>query len=68
MNKFDKKYYTTLNYVNYLSRSEKYDKLCEEIIEFLNCFNLLKKESRILDYGCAVGFLLDAFYKRNYKK
>lgn len=68
MNKFDEKYYTTLNYVNYLSRSEKYDKLCEEIIEFLNCFNLLKKESRILDYGCAVGFLLDAFHKRNYKK
>ena len=67
MNPFDEKYYTSLNYVGYLNRSGKYDKLCEEIVDFLNCLSLIKKDSKILDYGCAVGFLLDAFYKRDFK-
>lgn len=63
---YDKKYYETLNYVNYLDRKLKYVKHAQEIQTLLSSFNLLPYDSKILDYGCATGFLLESFKDLGY--
>jgi len=62
-----KEYYTTGNYNSYLSKGEKYYKLSCEIIGFFNSISLNKKDHKILDFGCAVGFLLDGFRKEGFQ-
>ena len=63
---FDKKYFTSINYTNYLSRYERYENLATEIGRLLETLSLLNKDSECLDYGCAVGFLPKAFGKKGY--
>ena len=58
---YDKNYYTNANYANYLEREGRYKKLAEEVYQMLHSFNLINKQSKILDYGCAVGHLLIGF-------
>jgi 2-polyprenyl-3-methyl-5-hydroxy-6-metoxy-1,4-benzoquinol methylase len=60
---YDKEYYESNNYTNYLAREDRYLRLANEIIEYLSKMNLVK--SPVLDFGCAVGFLLKAFEKHN---
>lgn len=49
---YDGCYYRTGNYVDYLDRGDRYRRLAVEILPHLR--------APILDYGCAVGFLVDA--------
>ncbi len=64
---FDENYYTTVNYADYLDRYDRYEKLTVDIVDLLKKVGLQKKDSRILDYGCAVGFLVEALVKMGYK-
>lgn len=67
MNIFDKKYYETNNYTNYLERKDRYIKSVNEILDFLEKLNLFPKE-HVLDFGCAVGFVLEALQERKIEK
>lgn len=64
---YDENYYKTLNYADYLSRQERYDKLQDDICGLLSDLGLLKPDMNILDYGCAVGFLVKSFQDAGYK-
>jgi SAM-dependent methyltransferase len=64
--KYGKKYFESINYVNYLDRKNKYIKHAEDIKQLLESVSLLNPNSKILDYGCAVGFLLEGFKKQGY--
>jgi SAM-dependent methyltransferase len=59
---FDKQYYESNNYTNYLDRQDRYIRLAKEVCEFLEKMDLLK--GTVLDFGCAVGFLLKGLEKR----
>jgi hypothetical protein len=64
---FNEQYYKSINYTDYLHRSEKYVKTAEELDWFFRQkLSLLFYDSSILDYGCAVGFLLEGFKKLGY--
>lgn len=58
---FDKSYYESNNYTNYLGREDRYIKLADEVISHLKTFDLV--QSPILDFGCAVGFLMKGLEK-----
>ena len=66
MNPFTKDYYQTNNYVNYLDRQEKYKKTAGEITQLLSNIGIVKKDTTMLDYGCAVGFLSKALLDLGY--
>lgn len=57
---YNKEYYQTKNYKDYLSKKDRYMKLSNELNDFFDKIKILpKKNSKLLDYGCAVGFFLD---------
>lgn len=65
---FNEEYYKSINYTDYLQRSVKYEKMSEEIDWFFRQkINVINQDSYILDYGCAVGFLIEALNKLSYK-
>jgi len=68
MSKFEEQYFKNLNYSNYLERYGRYLKMAEELDFYLTKFGILSKSTKILDYGCSVGFLIKAFKKLGYKK
>ena len=68
MSKFEEQYFRNLNYSNYLERYGRYLKMAEELDFYLTKFGILSKSTKILDYGCSVGFLIKAFKKLGYKK
>lgn len=63
---FDKQYYKSRNYTNYLDREDRYIKMSEELISFLEKHEYINKTTKMLDYGCAVGFLINGIKKQNY--
>jgi hypothetical protein len=67
MNQYNKDYYKSVNYVTYLNRKPKYVKHVHEIDSLLKSFNLISANSKILDYGCAVGFLIEGFKEAGYQ-
>lgn len=64
---YEEDYYRTLNYSDYMSRGIRYEKTAEELSSLLRSVGLLQSGSRILDYGCAVGFLTKALSDLGYK-
>jgi len=66
-NQYTKDYYNSLNYINYLDREEKYKKHAIELDTLFNTLSLLNTQNTILDYGCAVGFLIEGFKSLGYK-
>jgi hypothetical protein len=56
-NFFDKEYFHSINFVDYEQRREKYNRSAYELFKFLD----IDTDTSILDYGCAVGFLLNGF-------
>lgn len=64
---FDEKYFTSINYTDYLDRYDRYEKLAVDVTDLLSKINLLDKNTNILDYGCAVGLLVEALGKIGYK-
>ncbi len=61
MNQFTEDYYKTNNYVDYLDRGDKYERLAHEIYSFLRSLNI--NDGPTLDFGCAVGHFLLALKK-----
>jgi SAM-dependent methyltransferase len=64
---FDEQYYRSNNYVDYFSKRERYVKTAEEIQQVFHKFSLVDSESKILDYGCSLGFLIKGFEKIGFK-
>lgn len=61
-NFFTEEYYNSINYSDYTLRKQKYKSTAEDIVKYF--FNKSvkdghKEEYSILDYGCAIGMLLD---------
>jgi SAM-dependent methyltransferase len=67
MKNYDKEYFETLNYSNYIDRSEKYYKTAEELEFILKKISLIDEYDFILDYGCGFGFLIEGFKKLGYE-
>ena len=66
INPYDETYFNSGNYIGYLDRSERYIKLSQEILELLVSIKYIKTTDKILDYGCATGFLLNGLYSHGY--
>lgn len=64
---YDENYYKTVNYVDYMSRQHRYEKSAEEIVSLLTKISLINRQSFILDYGCAVGFLTKGFHNLGFR-
>jgi SAM-dependent methyltransferase len=64
---FDEQYYRSNNYVDYLSKRERYVKTAEEIQQVFHKFSVINQDSTILDYGCSLGFLIKGFEKAGFK-
>ena len=62
-NPYTEEYFKSNNYVNYLSKKERYARTADEIYQTFTKFDILNKESIILDYGCSLGFLINGFEK-----
>lgn len=62
MNVFDKSYYESNNYTDYLGRGDRYLRLEEDLFDILKKFNM--DQGPRLDFGCAVGFLLEGLNRR----
>jgi 2-polyprenyl-3-methyl-5-hydroxy-6-metoxy-1,4-benzoquinol methylase len=58
-NVYDANYYRSSNYADYLERADRYKKTAFELSDLLRKLKLITNNSCILDYGCAVGFLMD---------
>lgn len=65
---YDEEYFTTSNYSNYLERRERYISLAREIVELLSQIGAVSQDDVILDYGCAVGFLMEGIRDMGYHK
>lgn len=63
---FDEHYFKSLNYTNYLEREIRYEKMAHELIQYLRKFNVTSV-NHFLDYGCAIGFLVNGFRKYGYQ-
>lgn len=71
MNNFTSEYYKSVNYVDYLDRGDRYDRIVNELLDLLQKINLIDLQDKtkyILDFGCAVGHVLNALEKRNLRK
>jgi len=64
---YDEKYYTSSNYSNYLDRSERYHSLASELFDAMSKLGLVFKDDVILDYGCALGFLMEGISTLGYR-
>ena len=60
---FNEEYFKSDNYINYLSKKERYIKTADELYHVLNKFNIVTPDTTILDYGCSVGFLIQGLEK-----
>lgn len=64
---YDENYFRSNNYVDYLSKRERYVKTAEEIQQVFHKFSVIDQDSLILDYGCSLGFLIKGFEKVGFK-
>lgn len=65
---FDKHYYENNNYASYLERQERYERLCEELhYDLFKKLNLDFTNDVVIDWGCAVGFMVHGFRKIGFK-
>src|SRR5574337_1480827 len=65
---YNSEYYRSSNYADYLERADRYKKTAYELVDLLRRLNLISKDSMIVDYGCAVGFLLEGFKELGYPR
>lgn len=69
MTQYSESYYTQNNYASYLEREDRYNRLAEDLhydlFRKINFDKELEGES-VLDFGCAVGFLVKALTKLGY--
>lgn len=65
---YDEQYFRSLNYSDYLGRQVRYSKTAQELDKLFGALCLANTDSTILDYGCAVGFLMNGFRALGYTK
>ena len=65
---YDKHYYTSSNYSNYLEREDRYRIMTKELISTLDKFSMISRDSVILDYGCAIGYVPRALSDYGFSK
>lgn len=65
---YSEDYYRTSNYADYMERADRYKRTASEIAELLRKLNLAGKNTSILDYGCAVGFLVEGLREVGYSQ
>ena len=65
-NNYNEDYFKSANYSDYSERRERYIMTAKNMIHTLEALSFIDSDSRILDYGCAVGFLMEGFKKRGY--
>ena len=58
-NFFNKEYYQSINYTDYTLREQKYEATALDILKMVEVSN----QDALLDYGCALGFLLRGYRK-----
>lgn len=58
-NFFTKEYYQSINYTDYTLREQKYEATALDILKSVK----VSQEDALLDYGCALGFLLKGYRK-----
>lgn len=63
---YDENYYRSSNYADYLERADRYKKTANELAGLLRSLGIIQRDSFIMDYGCAVGFLLEGFRELGY--
>jgi hypothetical protein len=63
---YDADYYRSSNYADYLERADRYKKTSFELINLFRSINLIDRKSLVVDFGCAVGFLIDGFKELGY--
>jgi 2-polyprenyl-3-methyl-5-hydroxy-6-metoxy-1,4-benzoquinol methylase len=54
-------YYQSSNYADYLERADRYKKTAYELAGLFRTISLVDRDSLIIDFGCAVGFLIEGF-------
>lgn len=64
---YDAEYYRSSNYADYLERADRYKKTATELVGLFRSISLVGEDSLIVDFGCAVGFLLEAFKEHGYR-
>lgn len=64
---YNAEYYRSSNYADYLERADRYKKTASELADLLRKLGLVNNDSNIVDYGCAVGFLLEGFKELGFK-
>ena len=64
---YNEAYYCSENYIDYHHREDKYNKLAKELYVYLLDRKLIDTNTTILDYGCAIGFLLCGLKKLGLK-
>lgn len=65
---YDENYYKNINYTDYIYRRDRYLRLAKEIHELMDSkLRLINEKSKIMDYGCAVGFLMEGFKELGYR-
>ena len=65
-NEYNEEYFKSANYSDYSERRERYIMTAKNMIHTLEALSFINSDSKILDYGCAVGFLMEGFKKRGY--
>ena len=58
MNEFEQAYFSHGNYTYYTERRDRYAKTAQELAAFFLRTGLVTPEQSVLDYGCALGFLV----------
>lgn len=65
---YSEDYYRTSNYADYLERADRYRKTANELADLLQKLSLIDRQSVLLDYGCAVGFLMEGFKELGFQR
>lgn len=60
-------YYRSSNYADYLERADRYKKTATEIVDLLRKLSLIEPDRLVIDYGCAVGFLLEGIQQAGHQ-
>lgn len=63
---YDQSYFASLNYTNYLERGERYSRMARELDELFGKISIRDPQAPVLDFGCAVGFLVSGFQGLGY--
>ncbi len=63
---YGEQYYRTANYVDYLDRGPRYEKMARELDDFFFKAKIREPKEPLLDFGCATGHLVRGFQEQGY--